>query len=159
MVPCAESTIGRSYIFCFVQHFALCNILSLVPLHCLQMFAGLSPCCSIETFCSESRKNSTICFKNGTFQCIETLPSTFQALFCRLFLWLAQHFRREKLLQASAANESLQCLLRNNSHSCFLSLRLQTYKSFSASPRNSRSVSITISSHVSVSQQSKKKCN
>ena len=42
------------------------------------------------------------------------------------FLCLAQHVRRNKLLQTSAVNQSLQSLLRNNSHSCLFSIRIQS---------------------------------
>ena len=63
----------------------------------------------------------------------------------------------KKFLQASAVNEPLQSLLRNKSHSCLFSLRIQYYNSFSTCAKYSESVSISISSYLSVSQTFVKK--
>ena len=61
------------------------------------------------------------------------------------------------MLQASAVSESVQSLLRNNSHYCVFLLRMQSYKSFSASAKYSESVRISNSSYLLVSQNFVKK--
>ena len=74
-----------------------------------------------------------------------------------MFFCLAQHARGTKLPPASAVNESLQSLLQKTSHSSVFSLRIQSYKSFSAHAKNSESVSVFISIYLMASQTFVKK--
>ena len=68
-----------------------------------------------------------------------------------MFLCLAQQVRGKKLLQTSAVNESLQSLLRSNSHARLLSRRTESCDDFD-SANYSDSLSISISPYFSVSQ-------
>ena len=66
------------------------------------------------------------------------------------FWCLAQHVREKKVLQASAVDEVLQYLLRNNCQYCIFSLRKQSYTSFSASAKHCELASISIYSYLPV---------
>ena len=144
MVLCAECSIGRSYFSSFVQHFW-------IFLHCLELFVCLVPCCWIWICCLESRTSSMSCYTNKTFHSIEILHWKIRALFLScFFLCLAQHKRGEKMLQASAVNESI-VLPRTTSHCCLFWLRVQAWNFFSASGKYCESVSICVSWYFSLS--------
>ena len=123
MVVYAESTTGRSYIFCFIQHFSIFFHVSL---------STVFKCSIVWYLCAKFK----LVFQRVYQQCVlphkpnisvhwnSSLKNPSSLLSC-FFLVLAQHGWRNKLLQASAVDESFQSLLRDTSHYCLFSLRIQ----------------------------------
>ena len=114
-------------------------------LHCFQVVSRLVLCCSIQLCRLESCNGSKFCCTKTTILCMKNLPRTNQSiLYLGIFVFSSKR-PGQKLLQARAVKESLQCLLRNNYNNCLFH-RVHSFICFSAFAEHAELVSFPASS-------------